>query len=289
LERLLFNADSLVVDSLYSDAINVYKSIFSLAPDNNESVFALAGLVNCYRKINDSSTLIAELNSIYNNYSNYLIGNAAYDYSVSAYSSQNNFQSALPRSDDVINYYITNNLNEEAAYALLEQAVIYEIMANDSTVGGMGKIPAATLAQNSRINKDRILSEYSESNAADIVRMLLKNETEFGNPNDPGNYIPEQFILLPNYPNPFNPSTTISFALPELSEIEIIIYDALGRKIKSLASELIDIGLHKKIWDGTNQSGQQVSSGVYYYIFKAIAVDGSKETYSKSSKLLLIK
>ena len=101
--------------------------------------------------------------------------------------------------------------------------------------------------------------------------------------------IPGTYQLLPNYPNPFNPSTTISYAIPKQSELEIVIYDALGKKIKTLLTGNTDAGSHQTIWDGTNQSGKQVSSGVYFYTFKAKALDESNEIFLKSAKLLLLK
>ena len=96
-------------------------------------------------------------------------------------------------------------------------------------------------------------------------------------------------IRLINYPNPFNPSTTISFTIPEVSDVEITIYDALGRKIKSLVSEQVNKGLHNKLWDGTNDNGQPVVSGIYFYTFKVKATGSSKELFNKSSKLLLLR
>jgi len=78
--------------------------------------------------------------------------------------------------------------------------------------------------------------------------------------------IPTQFELYQNSPNPFNPSTTISFNLQASDNISLIVYDIMGREIKRLIDyKWINYGNHNIIWDGKSNSGQTASSGVYYY------------------------
>ena len=73
--------------------------------------------------------------------------------------------------------------------------------------------------------------------------------------------------------------------LPQKSKVEITIYGITGRKIKILVSGYFNGGLYNISWDGTNQIGQPVSSGVYIYNLKAIA---NNKTYNKSAKLILL-
>ena len=75
---------------------------------------------------------------------------------------------------------------------------------------------------------------------------------------------PTQFGLKSNYPNPFNPSTTIPLELPKESYVEIAIFNLLGEKIAVLAKEVISPGYHNIKWNGTNQYGSAVSSGIYF-------------------------
>lgn len=89
------------------------------------------------------------------------------------------------------------------------------------------------------------------------------------------------FILDQNYPNPFNPTTNISFSLATLQNVKIVVYDMLGREMKTLFNGPA-IGENLITWDGTNQNGQQVSTGMYLYKLEA----GSK-TITK--KMLLMK
>jgi hypothetical protein len=75
--------------------------------------------------------------------------------------------------------------------------------------------------------------------------------------------IPAEFILLPNYPNPFNPETKISFGLPKSSHVKIRIYDISGRLVRNLVNRVMDSGYHQVIWNGQDNNGEQGSSGVY--------------------------
>ena len=72
-------------------------------------------------------------------------------------------------------------------------------------------------------------------------------------------------FLKGNYPNPFNPETTIQFDLVKDSEISIEIYNIKGQKVRTLFSGQMNRGSHTKIWNGTDDHGQNVSSGIYFY------------------------
>ncbi len=76
------------------------------------------------------------------------------------------------------------------------------------------------------------------------------------------------FELLSNYPNPFNGSTIISFTIPTASDAELSIFDLLGRKIKTVISDGLEAGAHEFVWDGSDNSGNAVASGVYFYSLK---------------------
>jgi hypothetical protein len=77
--------------------------------------------------------------------------------------------------------------------------------------------------------------------------------------------LPSTFSLEQNYPNPFNPSTIISYQIPAQSKVQIKIFDALGREIRSLIDEEKSAGKYSIAWDGADNYGKQVASGVYFY------------------------
>lgn len=78
----------------------------------------------------------------------------------------------------------------------------------------------------------------------------------------------ENFRLNQNYPNPFNPSTVINYRLTESDNVELKIYDALGREIKTLVDSYQNAGDHSIVWDGTSNSNSSVCSGMYIYCLK---------------------
>lgn len=81
---------------------------------------------------------------------------------------------------------------------------------------------------------------------------------------DEFNGLPTEFKLNQNFPNPFNPSTTVKYELPENSKIILAIYNLQGQKVTTLANDFQTAGYHQVIWNGTNDMGQKVSSGVYF-------------------------
>lgn len=96
------------------------------------------------------------------------------------------------------------------------------------------------------------------------------------------NLIPEEFHLHANYPNPFNPITTIGYSLPTRTDVEMTIYNILGRKVTTLVDENRPAGYHLVQWNGTNAKGHEVSSGIYFYRIEA-------GEYVETKKMLFLK
>ncbi|MEO8448017.1 MAG: T9SS type A sorting domain-containing protein, partial [bacterium] len=95
--------------------------------------------------------------------------------------------------------------------------------------------------------------------------------------------IPDNFELSQNYPNPFNPVTNIKYAVANSSEVSLTIYDILGNEVRTLVSnEMKNAGTYNIEWNGKNNSGLDVSSGVYFY--KLIAGE-----FSKTLKITMLK
>jgi flagellar hook assembly protein FlgD len=80
--------------------------------------------------------------------------------------------------------------------------------------------------------------------------------------------LPRTLALHQNYPNPFNPSTVISYDIPpelEESEMLLTVYDIRGRKVRTLRSESVKAGQYQVTWDGRDDRGKVLSSGIYLY------------------------
>ncbi|MCK4956184.1 MAG: T9SS type A sorting domain-containing protein [Candidatus Cloacimonetes bacterium] len=85
-------------------------------------------------------------------------------------------------------------------------------------------------------------------------------------------------IEISNFPNSFNPTTKISFSIPNNSKVELAVYNIKGQKVKTLAHNDFNKGNHSIIWNGDDESGEPVSSGVYFYKLK---VNGKTEVVKK--------
>ena len=94
--------------------------------------------------------------------------------------------------------------------------------------------------------------------------------------------IPTEFKLHENYPNPFNPSTNIKFDIPENGLVSLIVYDLMGHKVTELVNTNMNSGFHNVSWNGTDNFGNTVSTGVYIYQLKT-------GNYSNTQKMLFIK
>ena len=95
-------------------------------------------------------------------------------------------------------------------------------------------------------------------------------------------YAPKEFELSQNIPNPFNPETQISYSLPEAAKVRLTVYNVLGRKVKKIVDEYQTAGSKTVHWDGKDESGSEVASGIYFY-----RLDAGR--YIETKKMVLMK
>ena len=93
---------------------------------------------------------------------------------------------------------------------------------------------------------------------------------------------PTCYRLSHNYPNPFNPMTTIEYQLPTASRISLKIYNRLGQLVYVVLDDMQRAGYHQIHWDGSDSYGQTVSSGLYFCHMKA-------DNYEKTIKMLILR
>ena len=107
-------------------------------------------------------------------------------------------------------------------------------------------------------------------------------ESTVGIENYENSTMPASFYLEQNYPNPFNPSTTIRYGVPKFTKVALKIYNLTGQEVRTLIDENQSAGYRSVIWDGKNNLGQSVSSGIYIYRLQT-------PEFVKTKKLLLLK
>ena len=156
----------------------------------------------------------------------------------------------------------------------------------DLTADIMGT--SVTVSINGTLGRTQVILEYSESlfgasgvilAREDSVRLI----TSVSNPEPIS--IPTEFSLFQNFPNPFNPSTTISFEIPQVhanSDVNLSIYNLLGQKVRVLVTANMSAGIHAIQWDGKNDIGRNVPSGLYFYRLTA-------GNFAETNKMLLLK
>jgi len=150
----------------------------------------------------------------------------------------------------------------DSVFAVIDAGYVYLLM-EDRDVHYIGRIPE--LKPNSR--------EEFEEKRDELLDGL------FGIPDDEFEYqIPDNIVLHTNYPNPFNPTTSFSFSIPNESKVDLSVYNIKGQKVKTLVNEEKEKGFHKLVWDGKDNSGKEVSSGVYLY---KLDIDGKTKSVKK--------
>ncbi len=133
------------------------------------------------------------------------------------------------------------------------------------------------------LEKDQYSQRIFLADATYTIRILVGNE-EFLQENDEGIApAPKHFRLSQNFPNPFNGDTRIQYDVPEPSLLRVVVYDMLGREVRELIrSESHPVGYHQISWNGTDQQGHPVASGIYLVSFQS-------KNFQASKKLVLLK
>jgi hypothetical protein len=129
------------------------------------------------------------------------------------------------------------------------------------------------------IDQDDSIDEVHENNNKGFIYFA---DISVDIDEDPTEIVPMNYALEQNYPNPFNPSTTISYQIPKPTQVEIKIYDILGRHIKTLVNEHQNAGQYQYQWTGESSTGSRVSNGIYLYRIKA-------GDYTMVKKMVLLK
>jgi len=266
----LLYARNLIEAKKYKPAQKICKDILTNYPDSTSSYYALDLLWKASRKNRDNDSLVYFINNLStSNHNKYLAGAA--ELIALGYEKTNRIKNS--------NKLLKKHIGEPIVEFILFHKFLYYLNEENNI-------------DHAREIANELLSLFPESESTSDAFKLLdetyipKSIASSGNTNDVDK--PSKFELLGNYPNPFNPSTNIRFAVPFSSGIEITIYDLMGNTIKNVFSGNLNTGYHTILWDGTNNNGFKVSSGLYLYRFKAKANE-TNQSFEASSKLLLIK
>ena len=156
------------------------------------------------------------------------------------------------------------------------------VFYSDATIDTGRHYTLNTLAMDEETLMETDLDAEDTNEASDHLPRVfdISLAAGLGTKNEP--VLPSGFALYPNYPNPFNPITTLRYDLPENAMVTIMIYDIMGRRIKTLVNIDQTAGYRSIQWDATNDLGQPVSAGVYLYLIQA-------EEFRDTKKMVLMK
>jgi hypothetical protein len=191
-------------------------------------------------------------------------------------------------NQNVIKYYIWRSVNKVASYTKIDSVSsgvqtwtdpVYVYSANADTM-----------------LRYRVYAWYASNGVTGLSDAAYLGVT-YGIPNNSvrmraesiagGDQTADEF-LVGSYPNPFNPSTTINYELSKDASVKMEIYDAMGRKVRSLVDGTKSAGYYSVVWNGRNDQGRDVASGVYLYRFTASPTNGERP-FTQSGKLMLMK
>lgn len=129
----------------------------------------------------------------------------------------------------------------------------------------------------------KAIDDYSNaSSLSNVVNAVAKLDLSLDADDDQFTGLPEEFQLNQNYPNPFNPETEIPYALPTRADVNLSIYNSVGQKVATLVDGTMPAGLHYASWNGHNDQGQPVASGIYFYRL-------SSSEFNQTKKMVMLK
>lgn len=151
----------------------------------------------------------------------------------------------------------------------------FSVAASASTEALTSYVVAADLDSDGDLD----LATANESGPSVTVAI---NSSALASVDDTPLELPESFYLKQNFPNPFNPTTSITYSLETTADVSLRIYNSLGQVVRTLDSGVQQAGFHRVIWDGCDAAGNRLSSGVYFYQLSA-------GDYSHTRKMIMLK
>ena len=262
IDALYAQADQYYVTAQTEQAKTVYEQIITDYPDDPKSIYAYSA-VYMLTRLSGDSTQFSALRELYQQrlatVTDTLLSKTLSQLSALCFVNEQDYQSAINYFEEIMN----SQPNTDAAlFAEIDALTTSMIAGSDTTQLGKG-------------TNNRILVKGT-ADYLSKVNNLLKGKFGYQKPEEE-KIIPEQYFLYQNYPNPFNPTTSIKFDLPQSGNVELTVYDILGREVKQLLKETRPAGTYEITFNASN-----FASGVYIYTIKS-------NDFTASKKLMLLK
>jgi tetratricopeptide (TPR) repeat protein len=263
----------------YQTALILFETIVADYPSYFAGRSALAFVVQCLLKLERESEALGRMAAVAAAYPELEIAGLAKSIAVGYLIKGGQFAEAISRAQAVLQGFPGTTL---AKYALFDLATINWYFLADHTTG--------------EIYYRQFIAQYPED---DLTISVLATLGEW----QPGSLLkpelrpseaqtlenPNSVALFANYPNPFNPTTLIRYQLPVAIHVALRIYNFLGQAVRTLVEEDKSAGCHDVVWNGKDDQGQDLPSGVYVYQLSATSVIGQSYSFTQSKKLLLLR
>ncbi len=235
----------------YMKVIEKLKKVVEKHPDQVSAKLALPRIATLYGILNEKQNGLSYLDDLKNKAELNMLKPYVLNASITYALQNNDIETALALSDQFLADYPQH---EMAAVVLYGKGIIYKHILKNLTQA------------NAIFNQ--VISQYPEHRIATSARYEL-GQTLKDQPNEESEETVEiKEFAVQNYPNPFNPETIIRYTLPQEGRVVLIIYDILGREVRTLIDEERPVGYHTVIWDGKDQRGRLSASGLYIYQIK---------------------
>ncbi len=184
-------------------------------------------------------------------------------------------QAGLTITADAATTY-TNIVNKASSCASLDY-----IEPDDPSASHLYKKIEGTQACGGRMPANNTSYFIDQADQLEIIRVWIEEgalaEAAALAVDEKPRTVPQTFALEPNFPNPFNPATTIGYRLPQASRVQLSVYDLLGQEVAVLVNTDQLAGSYQVVWSGRNDRGEPVPAGVYFYRLEADAYAGVKK------------
>ena len=230
----------------FNDAIKLFKQVISDSAQSNQAVQALKYIETCYYELGRPEAVFDYLSSIADDVKFESLHLHALRLLVSYYLTKEDPAQALELSDRILAKYSNDDLVVEIIYG---KGIIYKYYLND-------------LEKASDIFR-QVIAEYPDHPTALSAQAELEDMGESvpgGAPTEPETV---EALALEGYPNPFNPTATIRFGLPQGGNVTLVVYDLMGREVVRLIEGYRDAGWQAVVWNGRDAGGREVPTGIY--------------------------
>lgn len=252
-ENRFFTALGLESQGQYDEALDLYKAILNnpLESELRHLASAADGVYRLKELVNDPTwdpTVYFDAKALQYETEDPNLSGLLEEYLAKSFIVSGDYQSAI----DLIQIRLDYPTSEvDSLLAVLDLEIVLQLAALED-------------------DKKPLTTKYTQYKYPDIKTFTVNHETHwnqlrnlrYGNPE--AITVPSVPVISRNYPNPFNPSTTIDFSVPQKSRVKLNVYNIRGQKVKNLINSELERGHHKIVWDGRDGTNRKVSSGIYF-------------------------